>query len=363
MGSLIVSGATRQGVVSGPAAIPTSDGRTGAYVPPADVSSSGPPAAYLPSRLGSDLLVGEDWSGLTIGSDAGFASLQAYGGFYVNNTPQSTVAANPSLAAIIAVESHPVWGQVVRCHEAPVGSHPEIAALGVAYEPTISREYPHAAWGATVGQQLWVSVIAQYDKNGNASYSATGADVNGLNDDGTLSNTNKVWFEWTTTSLSRIDQTLANADRHSLLTDQSGDNTWSGSPHALTNGGTETTPVATTPGNLFINSAVTGDLSTSGEYFRMIMGWHVEDATHVACRHFIQRLTTGGGTILSPGSGIVWRGSVGVLTGGTLKNFSKFQLGGNKSDKNRRLFDQFRRWGPFEVSKANDPYGLLGWGI
>jgi hypothetical protein len=325
---------------------------------------------YDPTRLGSDLIIGDTFASLSIGGDGGYASLVTYGGFYINANPQT---APPPVESSLQLVADPIFGQVVQCGQVVSGSHPELTALvpPKSYSPCISREYNFSAWGSTPGQSLWLRNTSRFLPNGNALFSATGSDVNGQNNNSSLSDTWKMWFLWQVGSGSRQEEVLLVADRHAISSGQVG----AGGVNATVvrskiKGTAPNFPIGlaseglsglSSLGEMLYNGVLAGRCSNQ-EWYEQIFGFICLTSTTFRTIHACRPISTGAGTVFTNASQYAWVMHSATTTVAIVA-YNKYQMGGNKSDVNKRLFDQYHQWGPWEVSKASDPYGMLGWGV
>lgn len=355
-----------------------------------NLSGNPSPAGYDPTRLGSDLIVGRNWANLNIGLDGGRQALIDEGGFFVNANPQNF----PPIGA--SVEISTIFGKVVQFPQYVKQSHPEI--VGQSYAPSVSNRFDFPMYGSQPGEQIWIRSHSRWMPGasniilGVPTFSARNTDLNGVSC-GTPAQGNgsaawKLWFLWQqgtnaagvrtgANSASRQENVLTNSDRHALSAGQIGSqggtqtqitNTSASVVRQTAQKGAPNKPIGlaseglaglTGAGEMFYNGLLTGRC-TNGEWYEDVHAHIVTSPTTFVNLHASRKISTGGGTVLDLSSNYAW-----VSWDCTcnplyliILGYIGYQLGGNKSSQNCMADPQFHQWGPFEVSKAFDPYTM-----
>ncbi|MEO8450812.1 MAG: hypothetical protein ABI647_13520 [Gemmatimonadota bacterium] len=294
-------------------------------------ATGGFPAGYDPSRLGSELLVGQSWQGLSIGSDSGYSSIVNVGAFRQATSPYPA----PTPGELM-VDADPVFGKAVRIVQ------PD-------YHPKKFASTVEGFFQFKPATRFWFRSVIRVSGNGNrngalgAGFTSYGTGLNGG------STTYKLLFAWPDIGSppNRMEFTLYNSGE---LANAFGNV----EPGRVETRLVQTVGTPVPPVSWHLGTWMNGEeWRTSGDWYEFVMNYEMVSPTEYIQRYFQRRLTVNG--IWNPWQYPAWLGY--RIANGKSFAYSSVNLGGNKSQTNDGPFDQFLWWGPFEVTSAPDPYG------
>jgi hypothetical protein len=240
----------------------------------------------------------------------------------------------------IMLDADPVFGKSIKW------AHP-----AYLLEPTWPGTLQHRVNFPTPVTRFWYRAVVRLDGNGNPKgFTPYGTGLPGG------STTWKMLFAFPVGTKNRMEFELVNGGDLFLMSGQVGDNIAVES--ALPQGGA---PVAPIPGSRIsvskTSTGVASDLLQSKEWFELVINFEQLGPARYIQRYFARQLTTGGGSVWAPQAYPTWKGWQHDVTSGAIAPYNLIHLGGNKSQTNDGPNHQFVRWGPWEVTTAQDPYG------
>ncbi|MEO8450811.1 MAG: hypothetical protein ABI647_13515 [Gemmatimonadota bacterium] len=292
--------------------------------------TTGFPAAYNPSRLGSYLLAGNTWQSIvTAGtSDHGWANLIAAVPFGMGSSPA------PTNANMLGVYPDATFGQAVRISNLP-------GANGMTAQSHNSFAGTKTVWAR------WTMRLEGSDPTVGFTAATTTPGESG---------TYKLGFLFPVAHRSRVEMVLMSSGQI-----QTGAPSNAGTVETSLVATDPTTPDPAPPGGFagIYSSSVPSmggqyaptTMLKNGDWYAITMNVTMISPTEYLQRFFFQRLTVNGAW--SPWSVPVWMGQ--RVSGATAETYNDFWMTGNKSGAATLL--QHMWLGPWEVTNAPDPYG------